>query len=130
MLVTLSSSSAPAIITSNNSITFTNELPQILEIPNRIPMFSEKRIKIEGLSIKPWPQSAAILTVNLVEPQIYGNKSYRNIISLVDYKNSNYSKPMIPISPGVYDKITVKLSTIDGSDLNVTSVHVQFSIEE
>ena len=130
MLITLSSSSAPAIKTSNNSITFTNELPQILEIPNRIPMFTEKRIKIEGLSIKPWPKSAAILTVNLVEPQIYGNKSYRNIISLVDYKNSNYSKPTIPISPGVYDNITVELSTIDGSVLNVTSVHVQFTIEE
>ena len=131
MLITLSSSAAYSIYAATNSITFTNELAQNLQIVNQNSWSGEKKIgKVLALSLEPWPKTTTILTLDLVQAQFFGHKDYRNIVSLVGCEATNYSKPPVVLKPGTYDKITVKLSTLNGSILDETSIHVQLSVDE
>ena len=131
MLITLSNEPCDDLDRHQKPSHFTNRLPLVITTPNE-PMKeigSEYYIRLEGISVQPWPNKPLIICCSLCDQQLFG-QTFEKVLGLT-YGPQKFTKPKVPTRMGRSDEIEIELKSIDGETINnIESVTVQLSIEK
>ena len=126
MLLTLSSDLCTGQDQFKKPTKFSNRLLFPISIDEHVNGGPNYNVKLEGISINPWPTKPVLINCNLCEPQPCG-KSLVNAVSMI-YEKGKFTQPKVPAKLGEVQEILIVLSTVKGETIDATSVTVQLSL--
>ena len=124
MLFTISNMLCDSQDRHSSASHFVNRLPFVIEIDK-----SKHFVRLEGISITPWPGQPVIIYCNLCDHQPIG-KNFAKVLSMT-YEREKYTRTDVPTQLGRYQEIEIHLKTMDGEDVDeLSDVIIQFSIDQ
>ena len=122
MLLTLSSELCTASDILKSPSKFSNRLP----FPLIISEGSNYNVKLEGISINPWPTKPVLICADICEKQPCG-KNMMNCLAMA-YKNGKFTQPKVPTKLGQTQEIVIEVKTLDDIFMHLKSVTLQLSL--
>ena len=131
MLITVSNELCDNLDRHKKPSHFTNRLPLVITAPNESmkEIASKYYIRLEGISVLPWPKKPLIICCSLCDQQLFGH-TFEKVLGLT-YGPQKFTKPKVPTQMTRSDEIEIELKSIDGETINnIQSATVQLSIEK
>ena len=115
------------LCSSSDSLTkaahFTNLLPTPLKND-----YSKLNLRVEGIEVHPWPKKPFLVLCNLCDKsQLAGGQQFTNVLTMCG--TNKFTKPRVPMQPGSFEQVEVKLEHIDGENVAADIVMLQICID-
>lgn len=129
MLFTVSNAACDNTNKFTDATHFTNRLPFTI-VTDEFMKHGQPihYIRLEGISINPWPNKTLLICCNFCERQPYG-QNMQNVLAMT-YGVEKFTRPRVPVQKVRSREIEIELKSIDGTPINADTVTVQLSINE
>ena len=126
MLLTLSSELCTSNDRFRNPNKFSNHLPFPIVISEHVNGGPNYYLKLEGISIDPWPTKPVLICVSLCEPQPCGMSMLKSVSMI--YEKGKFTQPKVPAKLGESQEIVIEVITVEDIAVPVRSVTLQLSL--
>lgn len=130
MLFTLSNKLCDSVDRYTDATHFTNRTPFVLVFEEAMidGEATNHYIRLEAISIDPWPSEPLMVYCSLCERQPFG-KSLEKVLSMT-YEQGKFSRPKVQAQLGRNNEIEIELKTIYGDPVIIDTVIMQLSVEK
>lgn len=129
MLITVANTLCSVLDTYQSATHFNNRLPLTIEINEPIDEILNYFVRLEGITVLPWPEIPFLVCCNFCDTQPCGGQYFENTLSLV-YGKEKFTRPKVIARMDRFSEVEIQLKAINGETIEpIEKTVIQFSLE-